>query len=101
MATVDQQTFSDYAQAAGIDVATLAEQVGRTSAAEAPKFGPPPPPAKNGGLQGDELALLQRSMGTLKSSAPRVPHTNSRGDFVLPTLTPSEHREMAAAKDGK
>lgn len=56
------------------------------------------------GLEGKELEELQRGMGTFRASTPKTPHMNDKGEFVLPTITPSEHRNIraaAAAKDGK
>jgi hypothetical protein len=56
------------------------------------------------GLEGEALDELRRKMGTYKASAPQTPHMNDRGYFVLPTITPTEHRQLqaaAAAKGGK
>lgn len=56
------------------------------------------------GLEGKDLEELQRGMGTFKASTPMTPHRNERGDFVLPTVPPTEFRRMqaaAAAKEGK
>lgn len=44
------------------------------------------------GLQGKDLEELQKSMGTFKASAPE-PHTTPAGVLVLPSVTPSAHRE--------
>jgi hypothetical protein len=56
------------------------------------------------GLEGKDLEDLQRGMGTFKATAAQTPHMNDKGEFVLPTVTPTEHRKImaaAAAKDGK
>lgn len=56
------------------------------------------------GLEGKELEELQRGMGTFKATAMTGPYTNEKGEFVLPTVTPTEHRKImaaAAAKEGK
>lgn len=53
------------------------------------------------GLQGAELEELQRGMGTFKTSTPKEPFHKSNGDFVLPTLTPTEHRQRIAAQAAK
>ena len=55
------------------------------------------------GLQGKELEELQKGMGTFRASTPKEPYKNERGDFVRPTITPTEHRQRmaaAAAKEG-
>jgi Mu-like prophage I protein len=53
------------------------------------------------GLQGADLEELQRGMGTFKATAPNEPYTKPNGDFVLPTITPTEHRRMQAAAAAK
>jgi phage I-like protein len=56
------------------------------------------------GLEGRELEAMQRAMGTYRASMPTAPYTNERGEWVLPSLTPTEHRRIqaaAAAKEGK
>lgn len=56
------------------------------------------------GLEGRDLEEMQRAFGTFKATAQNIPHENDKGDYVLPTITPTEHRKImaaAAAKDGK
>ena len=56
------------------------------------------------GLKGGELEELQKSMGTFRASAPKEIHKNGRGEWVFPTIPPSEYRAIkaaAAAKAGK
>lgn len=56
------------------------------------------------GLSGPELELVERAAGTFQASASNRPHRDANGNFVYPTVTPTEHRRMkaaAAAKDGK
>jgi hypothetical protein len=53
------------------------------------------------GLEGRDLEEMQRAFGTFKASTPNEPFTNDRGEFVLPTLTPTEHRRIQAAAAAK
>ncbi len=61
-------------------------------------------PASNRGLQGAELEIIQRAAGMFQASTSNRPHRDTNGNYVYPTVTPSEVRRMkaaAAAKDGK
>ena len=107
---VSDDVARSFAKQMGLDPATLMGALDRTedptaaararthagnvSASSAARTTP-------GGLRGDELEGLRRSMGTYRATTPREPHTNHKGEFVLPTNTPTEHRKIMAARAAK
>lgn len=53
------------------------------------------------GLEGHDLEVIQRAAGTYKASTPQRPHRDESGNYVYPTVTPTEIRRMQAAAAAK
>lgn len=82
LASIDSAIFESFAAMMKLDPNELAATVGRAM------------PASKG-LEGKELAQMQRAMG-IRASTPKRPYIDERGHWVLPSLTPTEHRALAA-----
>ncbi len=45
-----------------------------------------------------EREMIERAAGTHDAGAPRWPHRDPHGNYVYPTITPTEHRTIQAAR---
>lgn len=49
-------------------------------------------------LGAHEREMIERAGGTFRADAPNWPHRDAYGNYIYPTVTPTEHRKNVAAR---